>query len=211
MEVKMESPEEHINPTPEKPLLKNRDTLVGSLRGALAEVVQTLLLAAGIYVLVNLALPRYLVEGRSMQPIFNGMGEERVIVNRLEYLISDPQRGDIIVLENPADHAVFYIKRILGLPGEIVTMEEGKVYIDGDPIDEPYIMELCSSSRCNDKTWTLGDDQYFVLGDNRNNSHDSTAFGPIERSLIVGRAWLHYWPPEEWKIFDHYAYSGQPE
>lgn len=196
----------------ERPKLYDRDSWMGSLQRGTTELVQTLLLAAAFYVLVNLALPRYLVEGRSMQPIFNGLGEERVVVNRLEYLITKPQRGDIVVLESPSDGSVFYIKRILGLPGETVSMDAGKVYVDGTPIDEPYVLELCSNtSRCDGKSWTLGAEDYFVLGDNRNNSHDSTAFGPIPYSLIVGRAWLHYWPPEEWKIFEHYDYQGEAD
>lgn len=174
---------------------------------AVRETIHTLLMVIAIYTLVNLAIPRYAVEGRSMQPSFNGEGDERVIVNRLEYLLRDPERGDIIVLNNPNgnDH---YIKRIIGLPGDHLQMIEGKIYINDQPLEEPYIKELCSKSHCREQDWHLGPTQYFVLGDNRNNSHDSGVFGPIDRSKIIGRAWIRYWPPEEWNIFSHYDYAN---
>ena len=187
----------------ERPQLPGR----GTARRVMIELVQTVLMVIGIYTVVNLAIPRYAVEGKSMQPSFNGEGSERVIVSRLDYVLSDPKRGDIIVLNNPQGEDR-YIKRIVGLPGEIVTMEDGQVYINGTILEEPYIMELCNRSRCNDREWLLGEDEYFVLGDNRNNCHDSVAFGAIPRSLIVGRAWIRYWPPSEWAIFEHHNYGN---
>jgi signal peptidase I len=174
---------------------------------AINETAQTALLALALYTLINLALPRYMVEGRSMQPVFSGIGNERVLVNRLEYYLNDPERGDIVVLHNPTNHAEYYIKRLIGLPGESVQLKDGQVYIDGRALDEPYIAELCQRSRCHDQTWRLEPDQYFVLGDNRNNSYDSASFGPISRDLIIGRAWINYWPPQEWQLFEHFTYQ----
>lgn len=173
---------------------------------ALRELVQTVLLIVALYTLVNLAIPRYAVEGQSMQPNFNGEGSERLIVNRVEYMLSDPQRGDIVVLDNP-NGGINLLKRIIGLPGETLHLKEGQVYIDGRPIEEPYILEQCNRQRCEDAEWVLGKDEYFVLGDNRNNSLDSSNFGPVDRSLIIGRAWIRYWPPDEWMIISHHNYQ----
>jgi len=190
----------------EQPKLAQRGILSQLVRHALGEAFQTLLVVAAVYTLVNLALPRYIVEGRSMQPIFSGAGDERVLVNRAEYFLRDPQRGDIIVLQNPSDPKVFYIKRVIGLPHEQISMENGVVFVDGQAITEPYVLALCGNSNCTGRTWQLGADEYFVLGDNRNASLDSVSFGAVPRQLIVGRAWLHYWPPREWKLFEHYEY-----
>lgn len=182
-----------------------------SLGRYLFEFVRTLLLVLAIYTFVNLAIPRYAVAGESMQPIFDGSGQERVIVSRIDYILGDPQRGDIVVIDNPDNGDVPYIKRIIGLPGERVHMENGLVFINDSALDEPYVAELCSRSNCTDRDWVLGADQYFVLGDNRNASRDSVAFGPIERSTIIGRAWIRYWPPEGWGIFEHFDYVGLME
>ncbi len=178
-----------------------------TLYRGLLETLKTLLLIVGLYTLVNLALPRYMVEGRSMQPLFNGEGSERVMVNRVDYYLQSPQRGDVVVMINPNNAEEYYIKRIIGLPHETVTMDEGQVKVNGVLLNESYIPTLCQNTRCTDREWILGADEFVVLGDNRNASHDSTAFGAIPRSLIVGRAWLHYWPPDEWKIFRHHEYE----
>ena len=191
----------------EQPEISKRSRWIAPVRRTFFELLQTVVMIVALYTVINLALPRYIVEGRSMQPVFRGEGNERVIVSRIEYFFNDPQRGDIIVLENPDDVSVYYIKRVLGLPGETVRMEDGRVYINGEAIDEPYIPDLCHSTKCTHREWVLGANEYFVLGDNRNASHDSTAFGAIDRSLIVGRAWIHYWPPEDWKLFEHFDYA----
>lgn len=199
---------------PSDPIPTEQPTLQGKttsgwqqFRHATKELVQTILMVVAIYTLINLALPRYMVEGRSMQPVFTGVGNERVLVNRLEYYLNDPERGDIVVLHNPTNAQEYYIKRIIGLPGEVVSLQQGEVYIDGQVLAEPYIQELCRSSRCQNQEWILAENQYFVLGDNRNNSYDSASFGPITRDLIVGRAWINYWPPQEWQLFEHFDYE----
>jgi signal peptidase I len=195
-----------VNQHPPAPI-QTQGRFARRLRHGLLEVIHTLLMVIAIYTLVNLALPRYKVEGRSMQPVFDGLGDERVIVNRFEYFVNEPERGDIIVLHNPQNHTEFFIKRLIGLPNETITMQAGQVFINGEALAEPYIADLCHAGRCEDREWILGEDQYFVLGDNRNASHDSVAFGPVDRSLLIGRAWIHYWPPENWKFFQHYKYS----
>lgn len=175
---------------------------------AFRELMQTLLIIAGLYTFMNLAMPQYMVEGSSMQPNFRGDGTERVFISRLDYMLSDPARGEIVVLRNPDDpDGKLLIKRIIGLPGEHVQMNDGYIYINGKALTEPYIQEHCNKSTCDDREWFLEADQYLVLGDNRNNSLDSTRFGPVDRSLIVGHAVIQVWPPDEWQIFQHPDYE----
>jgi len=178
-------------------------------RGAVREIIETLLLVISIYALVNLSTARFVVEGSSMEPNFHS--DEFVIVSRLAYIVGDPERGDVIVFHFDEEQKRDFIKRIVGLPGETVEMIEGRVYVNGVLLDEPYIAEHCRPSQCSDDSWTLEDDQYFVLGDNRNSSQDSHDFGPIRRKQIIGRAWIRYWPVEVWQIIPHHDYDNIPE
>lgn len=154
----------------------------------LGELTQIIVLAFAMYIGLNLIIPRYEVEGSSMEPSF--YSTQRVIVSRLHYLFSDPQRGDIIVFE----HGENLIKRVVGLPGETITLQQGRVYINDVPLEEAYIEEFCRIGTCRDTTWVLGPDEYFVLGDNRVNSNDSHNFGPIHRNQIIGKVVFRYWP-----------------
>lgn len=165
-----------------------------------AEIV---VLIATIYTLVNLATARAVVEGSSMQPNFHT--GQLVIVNRFAYFASKPERGDVIVLHNPRDPSEDFIKRVMALPGETIQIIEGRVFINGTMLEEPYIENFCKTN-C-DGTWTLKDNEYFVLGDNRGNSHDSHAFGPIDQRLIVGQAWIRYYPLSEFAIINHPDYA----
>lgn len=174
----------------------------------LREVVETLLLVLAIYTLVNLSTARFVVEGSSMEPNFHT--DEFIIVSRLAYIIGEPERGDVIVFHYDETRQRDFIKRVIGLPGEVVELREGRVYINGELLEEPYVREYCRVTFCPNRSWPLGDDEYFVLGDNRNSSQDSHDFGPIKRHQIIGRAWVRYWPPEAWKIISHHDY-GLPD
>lgn len=178
-------------------------------RTFMREVVETLLLIVAIYTLVNLATSRYVVEGQSMLPNFQG--DEYLIVNRFEYLFRDPKRGDIVIFHYPENPDRDFIKRVVGLPGETVRIENGQIFVNDVPLDEPYVLDLCNRSNCRFREWEVGEDEYFVLGDNRNSSQDSISFGPVDRSFIVGRAWIKYWPPSEWDIIDHHQYGDPPQ
>ncbi len=174
-------------------------------RGLLSELLELVILVLAIYTLVNLATSRYVVEGQSMLPTFEG--DEYLIVNRFEYMFSDPQRGDIVIFHYPNNPERDFIKRIIGVPGDTVRLQQGQVMVNDDILHEPYIDDFCRSGSCSEGEWTLGEDQFFVLGDNRNSSQDSTSFGPIDRSVIVGRAWVKYWPPSEWDLIQHHNYD----
>lgn len=165
------------------------------------ELIETAVLILAIYTFVNLTIPQYMVEGSSMEPNFHD--GQRLVVSRADYMLGNPQRGDVIVLRNPTQpDGKDLIKRIIGLPGDRIVIKDGKVFVNGVLLDEPYIKEVPRYAG----EWELGPDEYFVLGDNRNNSRDSHAFGPISRSSIVGRAWLSLWPPESWGVAANYTH-----
>lgn len=171
--------------------------------GLFREVFQTALLVIILYTGLNLFIPRYIVEGHSMEPSF--FDHERIVVSRLHYILGDPQRGDVVVLD--LDNQIDLLKRIVALPGETVTMDEGQIFINGVALDEPYVAELCQTYSCQDRQWALGDDEYFVLGDNRNHSRDSHDFGPIKRSQIIGKVLMKYWPPSDWSWISGQDYT----
>ena len=128
-----------------------------------------------IYVAVNFGTGRFRIEGSSMEPSMHP--NQYVLVDKVSYMLGDPKRGDVIVFNYPLAPERDFIKRIIGLPGETVTVAQGVVSIDGVPLDEPYI----SAPPTYENTWTLAPDEYFVLGDNRNSSSDSHSWGPLPR------------------------------
>ena len=166
----------------------------------LREVVETALLTAIIFLIVNAVIGRFRIESVSMQPnLYEG---EYVIVDKISYTLSTPQRGDIIVFEKVGQPDL--IKRVIGLPGDTVEVRPGQVLVNGTPLTEPYI--------ANPPNYAFGPvhvepGRYFVLGDNRINSSDSHVWGTVPRETIVGRAWIIYWPPPNWQIVPHYSYA----
>jgi len=177
----------------------------------LYEIVETLVLAIIIWLLVNITTARYVVEGQSMEP--NLHTGQYLIVSRLAYMdigstidLGDPQRGDIVVFDFPRNPADDYVKRVIGLPGEEVTIEpNGDVYVNGTLLDEPYLTPDIPYNKQHG-TWEVPSESYFVLGDNRNSSSDSRSWEFLEEQYIVGKAWLSYWPPPYWGIIPHYDY-----
>ncbi len=217
---------ENPNPEPVAPITAIHPGL-SSRRGWWRDILEIVALIVIIYTLVNLSTARAIVEGPSMQPNF--YTGQLVIVNRFAYYFSQPQRGDVVVLNNPTDACKDFvknknvieipfltqtdtngqcedlIKRVVGLPGETIQIKEGRVYANGTLLDEPYIEKFCTVG-C-DGTWHLGPDEYMVLGDNRTNSYDGHNFGPINRRLIVGQAWIRYWPLPVAGMIPHPAYG----
>ena len=175
------------------------------------ELLSTALFLLAVYTLLEMAVPRSVVLSVSMQP--NLIEDQRLIISRLSYLVAEPQRGDIVVFYPPNARLGEppLIKRLIGLPGERLEFRDGAVDINGVELDESYIKEPCALTMCPDRVWELGTDEYFFMGDNRNHSHDSRAFGPIHRQQIVGRAILRYWPPPVWGILSYtYRDHAQP-
>ena len=147
------------------------------------------------------------ISGRSMQPTL--LDGDKVWVNKLAYDIripftdiflasrADPRRGDIIIIDSKAAGKRL-VKRIVGLPGEVVAVRSGIVYVNDVPLEEPFPHDVTPYDM---DPITLGPLSYFVLGDNRGNSNDSRAFGPVRREDILGRVWLRYWPLSQMTTF----------
>jgi len=186
-----------------RPSLQNQ----GFLR-LIRELLETAALIAVLYGLVNLATARYEVDGQSMEPNFHT--GQYLIVSRLNYLFGTPERGDIIVFHYPNDPDKDYIKRVIGLPGDVVELREQQVYVNDMALDEPYINEPCmvNVSLCRDNRWELSASEYFMMGDNRNHSSDSRAFGPVNERFIVGKALLRYLPIQDWGLLTHVGYDN---
>jgi signal peptidase I len=164
------------------------------------DIVETLILTLVIFLVVNMLTGRYQVRGSSMETSLHS--GQYLIVSKVHYQLGDPDRGDIIIFEPPNGSAEDYIKRIIGLPGELVEIRDGSVWIDGFRLDEPYI----SAQIVYSGSWNLGEDEYFVMGDNRPNSSDSHTWGALPEENIVGKAWLCYWPPQLWGMVPHYSF-----
>jgi len=165
------------------------------------EVVETILLAAIVFLLVNAVTGRFRIDGSSMEPtLHNG---EYVIINRVVYKLHPPERGDVIVFQR--DGRRDYIKRVMGLPGETIEIRQGQIFINGVAVSESYLKEMGTYSM---EPRTIGLDEYFVLGDNRNNSSDSHNWGTVPFSAIDGKAWIVYWPPQSWGVVPHYSYPS---
>jgi len=163
----------------------------------LLELAQTLLLAAALFLLVNALTARIRVEGPSMENnLFDG---DVVIVNRLAYRWDSPERGDIVVFHYPLDPDRRLIKRVIGLPGDEVHIQGDQVFINGVPLEETFLPPLADnrSDPTLDSTWILGPDEVFVMGDNRDHSHDSRHWGPLAIESIIGKAVFIYWPPSQ--------------
>lgn len=138
----------------------------------------------------------FVVDGHSMDP--NLSNSEYLIVNKFSYKIDEPRRGDIIVFTAPNSPEYDYIKRIIGLPGEKITIKNEKIYINDSLIEENYLTNNVNTTiQGNKKTIlevTLNNDEYFVLGDNRDNSSDSRVWGPLPKKNIIGKAWFVVYP-----------------
>jgi signal peptidase I len=190
--------ETSVEPTTEEP---------SKVWGVLREIIETVLLAAVIWLAVNFATARYVVDGQSMEP--NLHTGQFLIVSRLAYKFGTPQRGDIIVFDFPGNPSDDYVKRIIGLPGDTVTIENGHVLINGNQLEEPYLpgdtMTMPSQGR-----WVVPGDSYFVMGDNRAHSSDSRSWGMLQYEKIIGKAWISYWPPSTWGLLPHYTYNTGP-
>lgn len=167
------------------------------------EFVKFFLIAAVIVIPIRMWVAQpFIVSGSSMVPTFeNG---EYLIVDEFSYHFNDPQRGDVIIFRYPHDTSKFFIKRIIGLPGEKMAIENNQIHIsnsqypEGITLQESYLPEDIIMGNI---SITLDENQYFVLGDNRNMSSDSRYWGPLADNLIIGRAWLRLWPFTKLSVF----------
>jgi signal peptidase I len=128
---------------------------------------------------------------------------ECIMVNKVSYHSSGPQRGQVIIFNPPFESEYPFIKRVMGLPGETVEIKDGTVFINGIPLAEEYVTAPPDYTM---PATEVPDEEYFVLGDNRNNSNDSHNSWTVPRDNIIGKAWFIYWPPSKWGVVKHYSY-----
>ena len=168
-----------------------------SWRSAMLEILQTLILALILYFGIDAIFARVKVLNISMQPTL--VEGNVVLVNKLSYKLGRMRTGDVVIFHNPADESEDYIKRLIGKPGDMVEVEDGRVKVNGQELQEPYIADEPFYSG----VWEVPDDSIFVLGDNRNQSSDSHIWGFVPLQDLVGKALLVYWPVNAIQIFSH--------
>jgi len=169
-------------------------------RGILTEVAEVLLLALGLYLIINFAIQTVHVIGSSMYPTVTD--NDYLVAAKIDYRLHAPQRGDIIIMRDPYDSSRDFIKRVIGVPGDHILIRQGQVFINSHLVRETYVN---SEPWTENADWPLGQtadpqgvllkaDEYFVMGDNRNHSSDSRVFGPVRRDQIEARAWVRVLP-----------------
>ena len=188
---------------------------------AVREIVEAVVLALIVFLLIQGSVRNFKVDGSSMHPTLEG--GQYLLVNKLVYFkldtarlsriipfwhvdqssahfaIHPPKRGEVIVFRFPKDPSKDFVKRVIGLPGEVVEITDGQVYIDGVPLDEPY---LPGPDRTVLQRREMGEKEYFVLGDNRRSSNDSRSWGPVPEENVRGKVWVVYWPFSQLQLLD---------
>ena len=182
--------------------------------GIKREIYQLVVVGLSIWVVLSVTIQNYRVSGISMDPYLSA--GDYLIVDKFNYLylegdildriipfkgifddtqysfeMNAPKRGDIVVFQYPLDDKQYFVKRVIGMPNETVTIEDGSIYINGYELIEPYLLDVNYSF---EHQYYIGEDEYFVLGDNRNNSNDSRHWGAVHRNQILGEVLYKYWP-----------------
>lgn len=168
------------------------------------EIAKVVLISLAIILPIRMFLVQpFYVEGASMEPNF--YQNEYLIINEIAYRFEEPSRGEVIIFKNPKNTKNYFIKRVIGLPGETVEVQSGKVFVNGQELDEPYIKNFSTQSY---EAQTLSDTEYFFLGDNRINSYDSRTFGPVDRKYVIGKVWFRGWPIDRIDSFNLPEYNN---
>lgn len=175
----------------------------GILRELLEWIVFLLIIIGATYLIITYVGQRTKVSGQSMETTLHD--GDNLIVDKISYRFREPERFEIIVFPYQHKENTYYIKRIIGLPGETVQVKEGCVYIDGEPLNEHYGNEMMENAGLAEEPVTLGEGEYFVLGDNRNHSSDSRdpSVGILHREDLLGRAWIRIWPLNKFGVIRH--------
>lgn len=157
------------------------------------EVIETLVLTVLMFLIIRLAVQNFNIDGHSMEP--NLHDQELILVDKWTYLFHPPARGDVVVFKAPPNPSLDYIKRVIGLPGDVITIKDTTVYVNGQALTEPYVQPSNQGNPYPSFTnRVIPPNTYFVLGDNRNGSSDSRDWGCLPRANVIGRAALVYWP-----------------
>ena len=169
----------------------------------LLDALEVAIITTLIFLLARVFVQNYQVDGPSMTPTL--LNSQYILVNKADYYLHTPQRGDVIVFRYPRDPSRDFVKRVIGIPGDTVRItNSGIVSVDGVRLSEPYTNDL--TNYYGPESWTLTTGQYFVLGDNRGDSSDSRDWGPVPRTDIIGKAEFVYWPLSD--IHPLHDYSG---
>lgn len=179
------------------------------------DIFETLVIALSIFLVVYLFLLQpHQVNGKSMVPSFeNG---DYLLTDKISYRFGKPERGDVVVFHAPPSAncppgtGCDFIKRVIAVPGETVEIKNNKFFVNSKQLDEDYLPESFSTNAgdyIRNRSATMGVDEYFVVGDNRSYSSDSRAWGPIDKSLIIGKAFFRYWPPETMGVIKSAEYD----
>lgn len=183
---------------------EGREASIGrsfGIRSWLQDTLETILLAVILFFVINALTGRYQVHGQSMEPSLHD--GQFLIASKVTYWLHPPERGDVVVLDPPSgDSPVPYIKRVIGLPGDLVEVRDQRVWVNGIALNEPYIAAPPNYPG----NWVVAEGEYFVLGDNRNNSSDSHSWGLLAEDRVIGKAFFSYWPPEYWGKIPHYTF-----
>jgi signal peptidase I len=161
------------------------------------EVLAAVVIA--IYFIYGFIAQPFLVQGASMEPNFSS--GDYLLVDELSYRLRPPARGEVVVFRNPANEAEFFIKRIIGLPHDEILINNGRLFINGQAVEETYLpsnIPLQDNLRLR-----LRNDEYFVMGDNRSQSYDSRSWGPLKQRELVGVVRLRFWPPQKIHAFSY--------
>ncbi len=176
------------------------------------EIVEVFLIAIiAVAAIKYFLIQPFIVNGASMEPAF--VDGDYLLVDEVSYRLSDPARGDVVVFKAPTNKSIYYIKRVIGLPGEKVDITENKVMItntqhpQGFELQEPYLESALRQNPFGNIVITLKDNEYFVMGDNRSNSLDSRRWGPLDRADMVGVVRTRLWPLSHISFFSKIGYA----
>jgi len=184
-------------------LIKKRKGVI-----AVLDALEPILMAFAIFMMVYLFLWQpHRVDGKSMYPNFDD--SDFILTDKISYRRGDPQRGDVVVFHAPPPYNEDFIKRIVGLPGEVMTLKDGKVFVNDAELNESYLPGYVTTQRSflrDGVPYRVPEDYYFVMGDNRGFSSDSREWGPVSKKSIVGKAWFRYWPLDKFGSFSKEDY-----
>jgi signal peptidase I len=170
------------------------------------DIIAPILVGLAVFALFQVTVGTFKVYGTSMLPGIEG--GDYILVSKASYFFSEPQRGSIIVFHSPQEPNKDLIKRIIAVPGDTVEIKDNTVFVNDIPLSEPYILEVPKYIYPRQQ---LDTNQYFVLGDNRNNSSDSHRGWTLPRENIIGKAWINYWPPYRWGTIEHYTTNADKQ